>query len=169
MSEADEGGVVAFALAAFAVVVGAGGGVVQGGEGGQEERPLELLVPAAGWVFPADRGSRASGHGCQAGVGGEVAGGGEGGGVTDFEQDAGCGPDPDAWHGGQDVGERVGIEDLLHLGGDLAALGQVRGPGIRPTVPIPRETRRPVGVGDSRRCDRHLGAVRWLIVKSGLG
>ena len=54
--EADEGGVVVFALGAFVVVVGAGCGGVQGGERGQEERPSEDLVPASGRVLCADRG-----------------------------------------------------------------------------------------------------------------
>jgi hypothetical protein len=55
--QADEGGVVAFALGAFAVVVGPGGGVVQGGERGQEQGPLEVLVAAVGWVLAAEGGS----------------------------------------------------------------------------------------------------------------
>jgi hypothetical protein len=39
-----------------------------------------------------------------------MAGGAECG--ADLEQGAGCGPDPDAWHGGQDGGTRIGIEHL---------------------------------------------------------
>ena len=88
--EADEGGVVAFALGAFAVVVGAAGGVGQGGERGEEEGPFEVLVAASGWVFAADAAAGSSGDGGEAGVGGEVAGGGEGGAVADFEQDPGA-------------------------------------------------------------------------------
>jgi hypothetical protein len=76
--QADEGGVVFLAFGSLFVVVGAAGGVVQGGERGQEQRSFEFVVAGA----VGDRGD--------AGVGGEVAGRGERGGVADFEQDAGC-------------------------------------------------------------------------------
>src|SRR5690606_585003 len=122
--QADEGGVVFLALGSLAVVVGPAGGVVQGGEGGQEERPFELAVAGAGGVFALDRAAGGAGDGGDPGVGGEVAGALEGGGVADLEQDAGGGPDPDAGHGGQDPGKRVRIEDLLHLVGDCFALVQ---------------------------------------------
>jgi hypothetical protein len=53
-----------------------------------------------------------------------VPGSGEVGAVADFEQDPGGGPDPNAGHRDQDPGKRVGIENLLHLGGQLAAAAQ---------------------------------------------
>ena len=84
------------AFGSLAVVVGPAQGVRQGGERGQEERAFQLLVAAFGWVFSADAGARSARDWRQAGVGGQVAGGGERGDVADFEQDPGCGPDPDA-------------------------------------------------------------------------
>lgn len=84
---------------------------------------------AAGWELAADRGAGASGGRSKAGISGEVAGGAEGAAVADVEQDAGCGPEPDAWHGGQDLGKRVCIKDLFDQGGDLGPLiqhGRVR-------------------------------------------
>jgi hypothetical protein len=68
----------------------------QAGERGEEERAFELLVATLGWMLAADRESGAAGDRGETGVGGEVAGCGEGGAVTDFEQDAGAGPDTDA-------------------------------------------------------------------------
>ena len=51
--EADEGGVVSFALGAFAVVVGAAGWVgAEGCECSQEQRAFEVLVAAARWCSP---------------------------------------------------------------------------------------------------------------------
>jgi hypothetical protein len=50
-SEGDEGLVVAFALGDFAVVVGAGDGVAERGERGEEQGPFEDLVPAARGMF----------------------------------------------------------------------------------------------------------------------
>ena len=44
-----------------------------------------------------------------------MPGGGELGVVADVEQDLCCGPDPDAWHGDQDLGKRVCINDLFDL------------------------------------------------------
>jgi hypothetical protein len=88
--EADEGGVVFLALSAFPVVASPAEWVGKGGERGQEERAFELLVAALGWVLAVDAGARASGDRGQSGVGGQVAGGGEGGEVADFEQDPGC-------------------------------------------------------------------------------
>jgi len=61
-------------------------------------------------VFALDAGAGVAGDGGDACVGGQVPGGLERGGVADFEQDAGGGPDPDAGHGGQDPGKRVCIE-----------------------------------------------------------
>lgn len=46
--EADEGGVVLLALGSLPVVVVLACGVVQGGEGGEEERAFELAVAGAG-------------------------------------------------------------------------------------------------------------------------
>ena len=57
-----------------------------------------------------------------AGVGGQVTGGGERGAVTDFEEDTGCGPDSDTGHRGQDYGKRVRVKHLLDLVGDRFSL-----------------------------------------------
>ena len=86
--QADEGGVVFLALVAFAVVVGPGFGVLQGGERGQEQRVLQPFVPGPVGVFAFDGGPGAAGDRGQAGVGGQVRCGGEGAGVTDLDQDA---------------------------------------------------------------------------------
>ena len=57
-------------------------------------------------MLPADRGSGASGYGCEAGVGGEVSSGGE---VLagDLGEESGCGPDADSGHARQDGLKRV--------------------------------------------------------------
>ncbi len=47
-----------------------------GDPSGSKQRVLELLVAGAGREFSADRGAGASCHWCDAGVGGEVSGGG---------------------------------------------------------------------------------------------
>jgi hypothetical protein len=121
--QADEGGVVVLAFGAFAVVVGPAGGVFEGGERGEEERAFEFAVAGSGGVFaPLIEDSEVGVTGGDAGVGGQVGGGGEVRGVADFEEDAGCGPGPDAGHGGQDPGKRVCIKDLLGLFGDLFSL-----------------------------------------------
>ena len=75
--EGDEGLVVALAFGAFAVVVGPRRRVVQGGEGGEEQGAFEFLVARAGWVLAADGGAGAPGDRGDAGVGGQVSGGGE--------------------------------------------------------------------------------------------
>src|SRR5690606_25104405 len=103
-------GVVLLALGTLAVVVGPRGRVLERGERGEEERPFELLVAASRGLLAADRCAGAVGDGRDAGVGGQVAGCGEGGAVADLEQDSGCGPDPDAWHGDQDPGKRVVVD-----------------------------------------------------------
>ncbi len=52
-----------------------------------------------------------------------MRGGGERGDVAaDLCQESCCDLDADSWHGRQDPGKRVGIEDLLHVLGDLFAL-----------------------------------------------
>src|SRR5690606_39710445 len=89
---------------------------------GEEERPFQLFAAAPGGVFAADRSARAAGDGSEAGVGGQVSAGGEGRPVADLEQDAGSGPDADAWHRVQDRGKRVGIEHLLDLARGLLSL-----------------------------------------------
>lgn len=121
---------MAFAFGAFAVVVGPGGGVGGAGERGEVERAFEVFVAAFGWVFAADAGPGSAGDRGETGVGGEVPGGGEGAGFADFERDAGAGPDSDAGHRGQDRGERVGIEALFDLSGQLGALGQDGAQGV---------------------------------------
>ena len=126
--EADQGGVVLLALAAFAVVVRPRGRVVQCGERGEEHRSFEVFVAASGGVLTADRGAGSAGDGCEAGVRGEVAGGGEARAVADFEQDPCAGPDADAGHRGQDRGKRVGIEHVLQLGSQLVPVVQQMNP-----------------------------------------
>src|SRR5882757_9649543 len=75
--QADEGGVVLLALGSFLVVVGAAGGVGQGRERGEEERPFEFPVAGSGGVLTADAAAGAVGDRGDAGVGGEVPGGRE--------------------------------------------------------------------------------------------
>ena len=56
VSQGENGLVMAFALVAFALVVGPGDGVgAQGGEGGGEHGAFEPLVAAMGDVLTADR------------------------------------------------------------------------------------------------------------------
>ena len=56
VGQGEDGLVMAFALLAFALVVGPGDGVgAQGGEGGQEHGALEPLVAAVGNALAADR------------------------------------------------------------------------------------------------------------------
>lgn len=50
--QGDDRLVVVFALGAFPVVVGPRRGVVQRGEGREEQRPFEPLVPTAGACSP---------------------------------------------------------------------------------------------------------------------
>ena len=101
-----------------------GFGVVQGSERGQEQGVLEAFVPAAVGVLAFDRGAGPAGDRGQPGVGGQMRCGGEGAGVSDLDQDAGCGPDADSWHGGQDRGKRVVIEEPLDVLGDLCSRGE---------------------------------------------
>lgn len=75
-------------------------------------------------MFAADAAAGAAGDWGETGVSGEVPGGGERGGVADFEQDPGAGPDADAGHRGQDRGKRVRVKDPLDLSTDLVALLQ---------------------------------------------
>ncbi len=76
--EVEKGGVVLLALGAFAVVVGAADRVgAQGGERGQEQGPLQVLVRGAGGVLAADGGPRPAVERARpAGDRGEVPGGG---------------------------------------------------------------------------------------------
>jgi hypothetical protein len=99
------------------------------GESGEVEGAFELFVAASGGVFAADGGAGAPGYGCQAGVGGEMSGGGEAAGVTDVDEDAGGGPDPDAGPGGQDPGKRVGLQQFLDPVGEDFALIEDGGQG----------------------------------------
>ena len=120
--QADQGGVVAFAFGAFAVVEGLGRGVAQAGEGGQEHGVFEPVVAAAaaGLAGEAGAGLRRVTR-ARAGVGGEFAAVGEGGAVANFGEDAGAGPWPDPWHGRQQLTERVREERLLDLSGQGVA------------------------------------------------
>jgi len=95
--QGDEGLVVAFSLRDLPVIVGARDGVAQGCERGKEQGPFQDLVPAPRGMLPADRGARTSGHGCEARVGGEVAGGSEVF-ARDLGEKPGCGPDADSGH-----------------------------------------------------------------------
>ncbi len=72
--EYDEGLVVAFALRAFPVVVGARDGVMERRERGEEQGPFQDLVSATGSVFAPDGGAGASRDGHEARVRREVAG-----------------------------------------------------------------------------------------------
>ena len=49
--QADQGGVVFFAFGSLLVVIRPAGRIVQCGEGGQEERTLELAVAEPGGLF----------------------------------------------------------------------------------------------------------------------
>ena len=60
---------ITLAMLALAVVVGPRGRVGQGGEGGDEQRSVELLVAAAWRSFAADGDAPAAGDRGQAGVG----------------------------------------------------------------------------------------------------
>lgn len=62
------------AFGSFSVVVGAAGGVVQRGKGRKKKCSFEFPVARPRGVFTADRGSGSVGHGCDAGVRGEVSG-----------------------------------------------------------------------------------------------
>jgi len=75
---------VFLAFRAFAVVVGAAGRIVQGGERGQEQGAFEFPVARAGEVLAADRGAGAVGDRGDVGVGGQVTGRGEARYVTDL-------------------------------------------------------------------------------------
>ena len=55
VGQGEQGLVVALALVPFALVVGAGDGICQGGEGGQEHGVFESLVAGAADALAADR------------------------------------------------------------------------------------------------------------------
>ncbi|GAA3238479.1 hypothetical protein GCM10020256_58810 [Streptomyces thermocoprophilus] len=114
--EAEEGLGVGFAAGSAAVVVAAGGGIVQGCERGEEHGSFQLPVAASGGVFAVDR--RAGLLRCrgESGVGGQVTGGGERAAVADGGQEDCGGPDADAGHRGQDLRKRVGLQQCLDPG-----------------------------------------------------
>ncbi len=120
--EAGEGLGVGFAAGSAAVVVGAGGGVVEGCERGGEHRAFELPVPVSGGVLAMDRGPRGFGGWGEAGVGGRVGGALEGAAVVGGGQEDGGGPDADAGHRGQGLGKRVGLQQGLDPGFQGSAL-----------------------------------------------
>lgn len=102
---------------------------MEGGERGQEHRPLELPVSASGCVFAVDGGAGLLGGGGQAGVGGEVGGAGERAAVADGDQEDYGGPDADAGQRRQDLGKRVGLQqglDLCFQGSSLFVHGRQR-------------------------------------------
>ena len=71
--EADDGGVVVFALFAFAFVAGGGHGVFDAGdERGLPQRVLESFVASSGGAFAFDAGAGLAGDGGDAGVRGQV-------------------------------------------------------------------------------------------------
>lgn len=113
--EAEEGLGVGLSPGPAFVVVGAGGGVVQGCEGREEHYAFELSVAASGRVFAVDGGPRRFRGRGEAGVGGQVGGGGEAGAVADGDQQGCGGPGRDPRHRGQDLGKRV----CLQQGRDL--------------------------------------------------
>ena len=73
-------------------------------------------------MFALDRTAGSAGDLSEAGIRGEVPRGGEGAGVANLDQDAGCGRRPLllAWRSG--VGQEGGIKGFLHLGGDRRPL-----------------------------------------------
>src|SRR5690349_12174245 len=105
--EADEGGVVALALGAFAVVVVARVGTRERRERGQEEGVLEAVVAASAAVFAADAGPGLSGDRSEAGVGGELGAAGERRAISDLSEDPCSGPGADPRQADQDRSERV--------------------------------------------------------------
>ncbi len=86
--EAEDGLVVPLALGALAVVVGAGGRVLQAREGGQEQGVLESMVAMTARHVAPDRGAGLAWRRAQAGVGGEVGRGREAPDVADLDSDA---------------------------------------------------------------------------------
>src|SRR5699024_5983119 len=74
-----------------------------------------------GWGFATDGGPGLAGDGCDAGIGCQVCCGFEFL-SHDFGEDACGGPDPDAWHGGQDFGKRVGIDHCHDFSFDICSL-----------------------------------------------
>ena len=120
--EADDGGVVVFALFAFALVIGHGGRVFGGcDERGLPQRVLEAFVAPPGGPFAFDAGAGLAGDGRYARVGGQMGGRFEVGDVAaDAEQDVACGPDAYPGHRRQDREKRVVLQELLALAADLA-------------------------------------------------
>ena len=120
--EADDGGVVVFALFAFALVVGDRGRVF----GGRDERGLPQRVPEAfvapsGGSLALDAGAGLAGGRSDAGVGGQVGRAFEVGDVAaDAERDVACGPDAYPGHRRRDREKRVVPQELLDLAPDLA-------------------------------------------------
>lgn len=120
--EADDGGVVVFALFAFALVIGHGGRVFGGcDERGLPQRVLEAFVAPPGGPFAFDAGAGLAGDGRYARVGGQMGGRFEVGDVAaDAEQDVACGPDAYPGHRRRDHEKRVVLQELLDLVPDLA-------------------------------------------------
>lgn len=120
--EADDGGVVVFALFAFALVIGHGGRVFGGcDERGLPQRVLEAFVAPPGGPFAFDAGAGLAGDGRYARVGGQMGGRFEVGDVAaDAEQDVACGPDAYPGHRRQDREKRVVLQQGLDLRADLA-------------------------------------------------
>jgi hypothetical protein len=81
-----------------------------------------LFVAGAGREFAAEGGAGAAGDGCDAGVGGEMAGGAETARVADGQEYRRGGLDADSRHGHQDRGKREVIEEFFDFGGDDDAL-----------------------------------------------
>src|SRR5215211_9229777 len=88
--QGDHGLVVSLPLVPLAIVEAAGVWGAEAGEGGLVKDPFEHLVASAHPAMVADPLSGVPGHGHESGVGGEVAGGGEGGWVSDGHQELGA-------------------------------------------------------------------------------
>ena len=120
--EADDGGVVALALFAFALVVGDGRRVFGGrDEQGLPQRVPEAFVAPSGGSLALDAGAGLAGGRSDAGVGGQVGRAFEVGDVAaDAERDVACGPDAYPGHRRRDHEKRVVLQELLDLVPDLA-------------------------------------------------
>ena len=117
-SEGDDGGVVAFALAALAVVEGAAVVVAERAEGGLVEDALEALVAAGGPAQEARLAGLAQDRG-DAGSGGERVGGAEAGEVACLGDQLGGEHGPHAGQAADEGRIRVAVEQRRQLAVEL--------------------------------------------------
>lgn len=75
-------------------------------------------------MFAADERAGGAGDWRQAGVVGQAPGPSEGAALADVDEDPGSGPDPDARHGSQDRGKKVGLQRFVGPGREESALVQ---------------------------------------------